>query len=86
MYFRLTLLKNNDGFLTIDELKELLDPTDFRKSISKSDPEKTNQDSHSKDPDLVWKQLWDEVDENKDGKVEFYLKIALSNLAESSRI
>jgi len=66
--------KNKDGFLTIDEFKEILDAEEIKRVYSKqgsslsglSQSVTNKQDSTDID---VWQQLLNEVDANKDGKV-----------------
>jgi len=65
---------NKDGFLTIDEFKEILDAEEIKRVYSKqgsslsglSQSVTNKQDSTDID---VWQQLLNEVDANKDGKL-----------------
>lgn len=58
--------KNGDGYLTIDELKEFLNPEQLAKK--EPNPEEDPQTEVISEEDM-WKELMQEVDVNGDGKI-----------------
>lgn len=59
-------MKNGDGYLTADELKEFFNPEQLAQK--EPNPEEETQNELASEEDM-WKELMQEVDVNGDGRV-----------------
>lgn len=66
--FSTLIFQDGDGFLIAEELKEFLNPEQFK--FKKYVNEKGEVVKH--DEDAVWAEIMSQVDSNKDGKVIFF--------------
>ena len=61
-------MKDGNGYLTIDELKDFLSPERLKIKQTADNSGKTSEENENQ----MWQELMNEVDSNNDGKVNLY--------------